>query len=249
MEKTWVDVRLLKERLKQFFASETKELSRFGRTVNQTFEAFVLAQVVGWYRTRGWTTTLTNPAPSGGGKPVFRLKFSTRGRPGNYSYFRCTKDGAEIEVRHQLRVATAHHQLDQKPAANVCLDVAIVSPDPQIGSYSSYDFLENPRLFSFGEAKHMSAFAELVAGFIGLVHELQPKRLRRTRRRNSPDREHPSPFLYVSGNLWATAEGLNRTIKKRRYDINVFCRTSHLAVAIQLPTKAAPAKPKAKRPR
>ena len=82
----------------------------------------------------------------------------------------------------------------------------------------------------------MSAFAELVAGFVGMVHELQPERLKRVRKRDPAEVTHPSPFLFVSGKLWQTAEGMLMTIQRRRYDINLFSSTTALCKAIELPT-------------
>jgi hypothetical protein len=60
----------------------------------------------------------------------------------------------------------------------------------------------------------MSAFAELIAGFIGVVHEMQPRRLKRGAR-FSRKTEHLPPFLYVSGYLYPTAQGLLETIRER----------------------------------
>jgi len=55
----WVEVDKLKSELASFFAEQGSEFSAFGKTVNQTFEAFVFAQVVSWYKARGWTTQIT----------------------------------------------------------------------------------------------------------------------------------------------------------------------------------------------
>ena len=85
----------------------------------------------------------------------------------------------------------------------------------------------------------MSAFAELLAGFIGVVHELQPQRLRRVRIKAASPLVHPAPFLFVSGKLWHTAEGILETIRRRKFDIDVFSRTKALCEAVALPTEAA----------
>ena len=78
-------------------------------------------------------------------------------------------------------------------------------------------------LITFAEAKHMDAFAELIAGFIGLVHELQPKRLSAKRASKATEYfGHPAPFLNVSGVCMGSAEGLKATIRRRRLNINVF---------------------------
>ena len=72
-------------------------------------------------------------------------------------------------------------------------------------------------LITFGEAKHMSAYAELVASFLGLVHEMQPHRLTaKSKGVASPD--HVSPFLYVSGSLYYTGRGVKDSIARRELD-------------------------------
>jgi hypothetical protein len=70
----------------------------------------------------------------------------------------------------------------------------------------------------------MSAFAELIANFIGLVHEMLPDKIKRLRLHNRPQSqaEHPAPFLYVSGYLYPTAQGIVETIKDRGYDIDIY---------------------------
>ena len=48
------------------------------------------------------------------------------------------------------------------------LDVAVIR-DMDLEGFSTFDHVPNDQLLTFGEAKHMSAFAELVASFIGVV--------------------------------------------------------------------------------
>jgi hypothetical protein len=234
----WVDVGTLKAQLQTFFDANRNDLSRFGSTVNQTFEAFVFAQVTTWFKARpGWSVEIVNPVDAQG-QETFRLKFSTRGRPGGYSFVRCTSPEGEVfQVRHQLRVATKHHRQNAAPPANVCLDVAVIR-DVDLSGFTTYDFVSNKDLVTFGEAKHMSAFAELVAAFVGLVYEMQPARLRRirTKKWKISVRDHPSPFLFVSGQLWRTAEGVADTIARRRLDIDVYSKTKLLASTFGLPT-------------
>jgi hypothetical protein len=238
MNDAWIEVAELKKRLTTFFDQQKPELSKFGSKVNQTFEAFVIAQVIGWYRSQTWLVEIKNPIDERTKKEVFRLKFSTRGRPGGYSYAICTSsDGGEvIQIRHQLRVATRSYKEGTKPRANMCLDVAIIK-DLSIDHFSTLDHVPNSQLLSFGEAKHMSAFAELVASFVGIVHELQPERLKRCRVKKRTAQRHVAPFLYVSGKLWHTAEGICSTLIRRKYDLDVWTGTNALSHTLQLPKK------------
>lgn len=235
MANAWVDQKVLKERLAVFFGQSKKEVALFGQTVNQTFEAFVFAATVAWYNDRKWTVRFIHPPKLGAVPATPKLKFSTRGRPGNYSYAVCEKNNVERHVRHQLRVATRTHRAAQKKPANICLDVAVIEPLNLFG-FSTDDYVSNSHLVSFGEAKHMSAFAELVANFIGLVHELQPERLKRIRTKAflSKVRPDPAPFLYVSGVLYRTAMGIVETIERRKYDIDVFNKTNALSGSMNL---------------
>jgi hypothetical protein len=118
------------------------------------------------------------------------------------------------------------------------LDVAVIS-DVDLSKHKSDDFVENIQLITFGEAKHMSAFAELIANFIGLVHEIKPDCLVSVRPYIGPleKREHPAPFLYVSGNLYRTAQGLAETIRQRGYDLDIYDNETGTFFGIKLPTK------------
>lgn len=243
MTNEWIDVELIKRRLGGFFQEKKTELNLFGSTVNQTFEAFVFAQVIRHYQQDArWRVEFVHPQSDEADGPTLRLKYSTRGRPENYTYARCRSDAGEtVQIRHQLRVATRAYDPEVRalPRANICLDIAVIR-DCDVSDLQTDMHVNNSDLVTFGEAKHMSAFAELVAGFVGLVHEMQPERLKQ--RRPDADAAHPSPFLFVSGHLWATAKGLLNTIEQRGFDICVHHQSSPLAGSMPLPTRPAPAK-------
>lgn len=226
MAAPWVEVEQVKEQLSSFFASNHAEVAAFGSTVNQTFEAFVFASLIQRYRDENWQVEIVRPIRDSEGKPIaVRLKFNTNGRPGGYSFARCVApDGTvQVDVRHQLRVQTAHVPEGSAIRANLCLDVAVIR-DFDADELKTNDAVPNAALVTFGEAKHMSAFAELVAQFVGMVHELQPERLKPGEKsaNDSAVVSHPSPFLYVSGILLPTAEGIKKTIELRGLDLSVF---------------------------
>lgn len=218
-----------KRDLNNFFVQQRRNLTTFGSTVNQTFEAFVFASVIGWYRSRGWSTTIVNPVNKRTKKPQFRLKFSTRGEPDNFSYAIAKKGTTTIQIRHQLRVSTKAHVKGVKYYANICPDVAVIK-NVQLSSYKTYMALPNIDLVTFGEAKHMSAFAELLAGFIGMVHELQPARLSAVRAKQGRRPRHLAPFLFVSGLLFTTAS-IEYTVQQRNYDIDIYSSAKQMSLA------------------
>lgn len=225
MAKAWIEVERIKIALSRFFDDRRQDAQTFGQTVNQTFEAFVFASVIGWYKAQGWIVQIENAIDEPTGEKRVRLKFSTRGRPDNYTYAVCTKETESCQIRHQLRVATKAHRKG-KDKANVVLDIAVIQ-DLDLKSFDSDTFCLNKHLVTFGEVKHMMAFAELIVNAIGLVHELQPKRLKR----NSKGRIQPAhlpPFLYVSGDLYPTAQGVKETIERRGFDIRIFDRRNNL---------------------
>jgi hypothetical protein len=228
----WVDQEALKVRLNEFFDKNRDSLSAFGSTVNQTFEAFVFAAVIAWYRQHGWEVSFVHPKGEKEQRAL-RLKFSTRGRPSGYTYALCRKGRRKVQIRHQLRVATRAYLESQQTLANICLDVAVIRA-VDLSAYSTYHAVPVKCLVTFGEAKHMSAFAELLAGFIGVVHEMQPNRLRKASSRGKSG-EHIGPFLYVSGSLYPSGQGILETIEHRGYDIGVYCKTKALTDRLELP--------------
>lgn len=207
-----------KKNLHNFFKNEKAKLNSFGNAVNQTFEAFVFAKVIEHYKTEGYNVKIINPKVDG--KLVFKLKFSTRGAPNKYSYAILETAGQKLQLRHQLRISTVAHKRRQVYNANICCDIAIIE-DNDLSMFGTDEAVPNEWLVSFGEVKHMSAFAELIANFIGLVHELQPKKLRKLRSRKFKS-QHLPPFLYVSGYLNPTAKGIYHSIQRRKYDIDIY---------------------------
>lgn len=206
------------QELQIFFNAHKPQLSSFGNFVNQTFEAYAFAKVIEWYQDKGYSTKIINPKVKG--VEVFRLKFSTRGTPNKFSYAEMTLGDETIQIRHQLRVSTTSNNERLKYNANICCDVVILKNE-DLTFFNSEAPIPSDWLISFGEMKHMSAFAELLANFIGLVFELTPKRLKKIRKRGFQT-AHISPFLYVSGYMNPTAKGILETIKRRKYDIDIY---------------------------
>lgn len=233
MAKLWINNEALKGNLAKYFIENKRDIREFGSTVNQTFEAFVFASLANWYSQNGWVVEFINSDPT---TKYVKLKFSTRGRPSNYTYALCSKGEKKIQIRHGLRVATKYHRNEQIKPANVVLDVAVIE-DVDLSNHKTNDHTDHTHLITFGEAKHMSAFAELVANFIGLAHEMTPDRINQIRPYIGPvpNSEHPSPFLYVSGYLLLTAQGIVETIRYRGYDLDIYDHESGWIFGVKLP--------------
>jgi hypothetical protein len=80
--------------------------------------------------------------------------------------------------------------------------VAVIS-DTDLSDYGTDDYLESSHLITFGEAKHMSAFAELIASFIGLVHELLPDKLDRLRLYDGTPIDPNATYTIATNNFMA----------------------------------------------
>jgi len=232
MTNAYIDQAVLKQQLAALFNTEKDKFSYFGSRVNQTFEAFVFASVIKWYQNNSWETSFHHPFNSTTNKPQPKLKFSTRGRPDGYSYIIAKKGDQVIQIRHQIRVATTKYKKDNIHRANICLDVAVLN-NIDLSHYKTYFAVPNKELITFAEAKHMSGYAELLASFIGLVHELQPFRLKRIRTKKYSKPPHHAPFLYVSGTLYSTAEGLKETIEKRKFDIDIYSTLNQFSLTFK----------------
>ncbi|MES2638088.1 MAG: hypothetical protein V4850_01340 [Myxococcota bacterium] len=244
MAEPWVDQAETKKRLVSFFSAASKELHLFGATVNQTFEAHVFAGLISHYAELGWKTKLVHPGKKADGSAVVRLKFSTRGKPSGYTHAVCEKGSTRVQIRHQLRVFTAHRTGREKRLPSVCLDVAVID-DTDLDALKTDDPVPNAILCSFGEAKHMSAYAELVAQFLGIVHEIMPSSFAKPK---PTDRQahHPWPFLFVSGKFYPSAEGIVETIVARALRVRFF---NHVSGFKGFPLAMTPAPPKVKKPR
>jgi hypothetical protein len=219
------DQTITTQKLFRFFQTNGAAASDFGNRVCQTFEALTFAQVIKRYKDNGWDIKVINP--NGGNKSSFRLKFSTRGDTKNFTHVRCERGSPPseaVQIRHQIRVAT-HYNVRKKtksPRANIVCDVAVLKDEFYDGIIGSMH-VENDNLITFVEAKHMNAYAELIAAFIGLVHELQPWRIGHdVKKRRAKTAAHPKPFLNLSGYCAGTAEGIIATMKRRKMDIAVY---------------------------
>ena len=205
------DQKEAKRNLAKFFRTNRKKLAFFGSRVHHTYEAFVFAKILKAYRENGWTVRLKHP-PKTPAKTI-KLKFSTNGAPKNYSYALCQKHRQRCQIRHQLRVQTAHSRGENR--SNMCCDVAIIK-DISLDTFDSKTALRNSNLILFGEAKHQGAYAELCASFVGLVHELTPRALKGKQSKN-----HIMPFLYIVGTIYDSAQGMIETWKHRKFAIEV----------------------------
>lgn len=168
--------------------------------------------VVQHYRAYGYETSIQNPT----GTQEFRVKLSTRGHPADYSHVICERGNSVFELHSNLGV------FGGRDSGIYCVDVAIVKPGvvPEKKSKKGSEILKNNELISFAEAKKLVIYPMLLAQFVGIVHEIQPKFLRRNKKYCLAD-DHLHPALIALGNLTPNATDILRSFNRRKYKIVV----------------------------
>lgn len=168
--------------------------------------------VVQHYRAYGYNTSIQNPA----GSQEFRVKLSTRGHPADYSHVVCERGTTVYELHSNLSV------LGGRDSGVYCVDVAIVNSGvvPTKKEKKASQPLQNSVLISFAEAKKLVIYPMLLAQFLGIVHEITPKFLKRDKKYCLGD-DHLHPALIALGNLTPNAQDILRSFKRRKYKIAI----------------------------
>jgi hypothetical protein len=178
----------------------------------QLLEIGAFVGVVQHYRACGYNTTIQNPTAS----QEFRVKLGTRGHPADYSHVVCERGAAVCELHSNLSV------FGGRDAGVFCVDVAIVNPGvvPTKKGKKAAQPLENSDLISFAEAKKLVIYPMLLAQFVGIVHEITPKFLRRDKKYRLGN-DHLHPALIALGSLTPNAQDIVKSFQRRKYNITV----------------------------
>ena len=168
--------------------------------------------VVQHYRAFGYDTSIWNPA----GTHEFRVKLSTRGHPADYSHVVCERGATVCELHSNLSVLGGHD------SGIFCVDVAIVNPGvvPTKKGKKGAQPLQNDDLISFAEAKKLVIYPMLLAQFLGIVHEVTPRFLKRDKKYQLAN-DHLHPALIALGSLTPNAREILRSFKRRKYKITI----------------------------
>jgi hypothetical protein len=172
------------------------------------FEMACYSKVIQYYRNRHFRI---QPYPPG--ESTFRFKSTTKGSPNKYSFFRVSENIANPEQEIK--------EYDIRSNMPVCssFDNCTYIPDIVVSEMSEDDNIqriENQNLITFCEVKYLKPHPEMLANFIGIVHELKPDLL------NGPNvREglHPAPALMASGHSSENVHHISGEMKKR-YTVN-----------------------------
>ena len=178
----------------------------------QLLEIGAIVGVVQHYRAYGYNTSIQNPA----GTQEFRVKLSTRGHPADYSHVVCERGTTVCELHSNLSV------LGGRDSGIFCVDVAIVNSGvvPTKKDKKASQPVQNNDLISFAEAKKLVIYPMLLAQFVGIVHEVTPKFLKRDKK-YCLENDHLHPALIALGSLTPNARSILRSFKRRKYKITI----------------------------
>ena len=172
------------------------------------FEMACYSKVIQYYRDHHFNI---QPCPQK--ESTFRFKSTTKGSPNKYSFFRVSENIANSGQKMK--------KYDIRPNMPVCssFDNCTYIPDIVVSKMSdenNIQRIENQNLITFCEVKYLKPHPEMLANFIGIVHELKPDLL------NGPNvREglHPAPALMTSGQSSENVHHISSEMKKR-YTVN-----------------------------
>jgi hypothetical protein len=198
--------------IKLFARQHRTALDFLNARQTQLLEIGAIVGVVQHYRAYGYNTSIRNP----GGTQEFRVKLSTRGHPADYSHVVCERGTTVCELHSNLSV------LGGRDSGIFCVDVAIVNSGvvPTKKGKKASEPLQNNDLISFAEAKKLVIYPMLLAQFLGIVHEVTPKFLKRDKKYRLGN-DHLHPALIALGSLTPNARDILRSFKRRKYKITI----------------------------
>jgi hypothetical protein len=223
--------RALTKALEAFARRHRTTFETLGNRQTQLLELAAFAGVIQHYRSVGFRTHAVNP----GAGSIFKVKLSTRGHPSDYSFVQCERDGEVVEIHSNVSVRGAHD------AGIYCVDVAVVRPNtmPRSKTGPKWIALENRELITFCEVKKLVVYPMLLAQFVGIVHEIQPRFLGR-RRRGFGRRGHLPPTLIALGQLSGNSSVIIEGFGTRRFHLEVASSYDLRLARVRKDTSATP---------
>jgi len=178
----------------------------------QALEAGALMLATVHYQRKGYTLIARNLQ-----RGFFKLKLG-KGYPWNFSWWEVAKDGRRLELHGNLSIQSAY----KKDQGVYMVDVGVVEtghtpsgPRPPHG-WAAYP---NAALATFVEAKKLEIYPMLLAQFVGIVHEIKPLHVRRSKKTVHPDDFFPA--LVSIGSLRGTSRRINDAFVRRGFRVNI----------------------------
>jgi hypothetical protein len=208
-----MDVDAIRRELTSFVARHGATLREIGARQFQVLEIGALVLVVEHYRKQGYLPHPQNLETNGD----FHVKQVAPGNPRRYSWYALEKNGSTpFEVFLNLPTLGSFSQ----DAGVYVVDVAVVRagsvPPIMRGGPTA---IRNDDLVTFVEVKNFRVYPMLLAHFIGIVHELQPRMLMGRRPRGFRRDGHFLPTLLTVRTATPNAQGIADWYPRRGYRI------------------------------
>jgi hypothetical protein len=191
------------DRNKVVIKNNSKRLCHF-------FEMACYSRVVHYYRNQNFTIQPRSPM---GNESVFKFKSTTRGSPNNYSFFRISRnivnsaqDRKEYDIRSNIPIRSSYDSGTYVP------DIVVSNASDELDIQQ----IENQNLITFCEVKYLKPHPEMLANFIGMLHELTPDLLDGPNVRGGL---HPAPALIASGHSSENVDQISIGMRNR-YTVN-----------------------------
>jgi hypothetical protein len=210
-----MDVKAVSAALNRYINAHRTELARVPIIQSQLLELGALVLTAEHYKINGYEIRVSNLVDS-----KFRVKRTSGGKPWNFSWFVAARGRHRVEIHSNLPVAGFYG----KDGARYVVDVAVCKPDflpikPDVRR--AWRSADNEVLVTFVEAKKLTIYPMLLAQFIGIVHEVQPRFLAG---RNAPmfaAGKHFNPTLVTTGPWAKSCEQIYAEFGPRKFRVTV----------------------------
>jgi hypothetical protein len=220
-----LDTDKLTKALGAFIGSHKTQFSKIGQRDSQILELGALTVAAKHYETKGYTVSAQNLQAK-----EFRVKTGSRGHPWNFSWFLAVRDGLAIEIHGNLAVQGAYRKDDARYVVDVAVAPAGVVPRSKPSSV--WNQISNQDLITFMEAKALVVYPMLVAQFIGIVHEIQPRFLTGRRAPGFRAAGHFDPSLISIGYFQGVTKGIVDAFGSRGFRIKVLAHFDSAIAAL-----------------
>jgi len=214
----------LRKQIEGFLATHGATLAQEAKRTSMFFELAAYNDVVQYYETNGYAV---KPENLRGTTSDFVYALSPNAKAAKCSYFSATKNynkgvAHEFEIRHNLRVRSAHDTEIFVAPDYVVIDKEALQSTRFPHYYNGkvdYVFVAAEQVRTFAETKHYMPSPELVLNFVGIVNEIKPAFIRGEFPEKRP--KHCGPSLIISGVGNVHLRKIKDSLADR-YRINVF---------------------------
>jgi hypothetical protein len=240
----------LKKEIRDFVNQYKASIVSQADRMSDFFEMSCFNYIVRYYELNDYTVSV-----DGLQKGQYRYKCSTMGIQSNFSFFKVTKQMADIsyafEIHHNLAVQSWHHEkIFTTPDITIVKAGGIEFSKDHYETKMTFSYAGQSNLISFCEVKQFNPYPELLFNFIGTVNELCPSVISNNATEHLP--VHIAPSLMISGVPNRHTKNIKESLEGR-YCINIIFNMFHTATQTfskarikELSTTGVVARPKEK---